>query len=179
MLRAHLTELSAPAPGHSARADAQTVVVELHRYLRGGGPRTPSSGGTARAAASNNDVAAVDRQLILRELGVLDLCAGIIRGSLGDGSGLPPTGAAELTPEQGHVLQLARACYDLLCAGFQDNPSNALYCAEKWMAMFLRHMFLAQDVHAEGTVKALLEKNRQILYAVATDENVNVRAPRV
>lgn len=101
-----------------------------------------------------------DRQRIVREQMLLDICERIIRACF---RGLTSVAsAAAASPDGGGELALVRACYDFIAAAFAGNSRNQMHCAQ-WIPVFMRDLYRSSELRADVTLLALLSGNRGVI----------------
>jgi hypothetical protein len=161
VLRDVATQLAAKRePTYVSLRLAIAVTAELIGFVvavRGAGSAVGS--GAAAGALHAEGTPSAPRQRILREQGVLDAAADVLRAAF---DGVYDVNAVD---QRSPIVELAQLLHKLLRVSFKECPENELYCA-RWLPMLLREACratAASDVHAEQTVAALLATNRKIL----------------
>lgn len=138
-------------------------------------------GGGSVDALSAAGTPSAQRQRIVREQGILDAAADILRCvSVGH--------ETDAGSDRSRLVDVAQLLHKLLRVSFQECAENELYCA-RWLPVFLRdacRATAATDVHADRTVKELLETSKRILESAVgastleelVDQFTNTRDPR-
>ena len=111
------------------------------------------------------------RQRILREQGLLDACADILR-TLFDG--VFDLGTLR---DRSPAMVLAQHCYRCLMFSFKGHARNAMYCAQ-WLPMIMTQSVqtaAADDLFAEEALGAMFDANRRILDDAISPAIVEVR----
>lgn len=177
-LRALAMELAAGrTPEPRALVAATGVLADLIGFIVGAPAAAEAGGGGGGGGdvgGGGVDVGGprTSRQRVLREQGLLDACADIVRTLFDGPFDLPSLRVP--SPAAG----LARHAYRLLALGVRGNARNAAYAA-KWLPLIMGQSCRtsgANDLGAGEALAAMFNANRRILDEKITPDIIEARA---
>ena len=153
-------------PTEAALREAAAATAGLSRFAHGGG-------GGGRDPIGVDGPAVPARQAMLREQGVLDAAAAILRSAFGGVCGM---GALEPAAP---MFGLAQALHALLRTAIRGNRENGQYCAQ-WLPMFVRDACRVGvggggsggGLRSDETVIALISAGRAVLEAAVSEDTL-------